>query len=98
LFQNVLQVRERCGGCGLDYSFADAGDGPAVFAILILGFLVLGGALIAEFRYGATWVFHLIAWGIVTPLAALGLLRLLKGLLIAQQFATRATQVPSDRR
>jgi uncharacterized protein (DUF983 family) len=78
--------------CDLDFEFADAGDGPAVFAILILGFFVLGGALIAEFRYGASLWFHIVAWGLVTPLTALGLLRLLKGVLIAQQYATRASQ------
>ena len=45
-----LVLRETCDRCGLDYAFADSGDGPAVFAIFILGFLVLGGALLAEFK------------------------------------------------
>ena len=30
-------LRPRCEACGLDYAFADAGDGPAVFVILIAG-------------------------------------------------------------
>ena len=34
-----------CDKRGHRYAFADAGDGPAVFGILILGFLVLGGPL-----------------------------------------------------
>ena len=51
-----------------DYGFADSGDGPAVFAIFILGFLVLGGALLVEFRLEPpVWV-HLVLWGLLTPL------------------------------
>ncbi|RUU16212.1 DUF983 domain-containing protein, partial [Mesorhizobium sp. M7A.F.Ca.CA.003.01.2.1] len=35
LFSGFLTVGKRCVNCGLDYSYADAGDGPAVFVILI---------------------------------------------------------------
>ena len=35
----------------MSYRFIDTGDGPAVFAIFILGFLVLGLALYVEFTY-----------------------------------------------
>ena len=51
LFKNVLEMRQACDRCGLDYRFIDTGDGPAVFAIFILGFLVLGLALYVEFTY-----------------------------------------------
>ena len=50
LFQGFLNLRPRCDNCGLDYAFADAGDGPAVFIILIAGFIVVGCALIVEFK------------------------------------------------
>jgi uncharacterized protein (DUF983 family) len=93
LFHTGIMVRERCTGCDLDYGFADAGDGPAFFAILVLGFVVLGGALIAEFKFNAPVWFHVVAWGLLTPLLAVGLLRVLKGLLIAQQYRTKAAQV-----
>lgn len=92
LFRQAIVVRERCDACGLDYAFADAGDGPAIFAIFILGFVVLGGALIAEFKFGVPAWFHVIAWGIATPLLAIGLIRLIKGLLVAQQYRTKAEQ------
>ena len=45
LFQGFLDLRPRCEHCGLDYGFADAGDGPAVFVILIGGFIVVFAAL-----------------------------------------------------
>src|SRR5690606_24283377 len=36
LFDGFLKVAPRCSACGLDYSFADSGDGPAAFVILII--------------------------------------------------------------
>ncbi len=92
LFRNGLVLRDKCERCGLSYAFADSGDGPAVFAILILGCLVLGGALILEFRVGPpVWV-HVLLWGIVTPALAFLLLRVLKASLIALQYKHKAEQ------
>jgi uncharacterized protein (DUF983 family) len=92
LFRQVIAMRDKCEVCGLDYSFADSGDGPAFFVILLLGFVVLGAALIAEFKFNVSPWFHVVAWGLATPILALGLLRVLKGLLIAQQYRTKAEQ------
>ena len=92
LFKNVLELRDNCSRCGLDYRFIDTGDGPAVFAIFILGFLVCGAALCVEFTFEPpTWV-HLVVWGLGTPLIALGLLRFLKALLIALQYRNKAEE------
>ena len=92
LFKNGLVLRDKCDRCGLSYDFADSGDGPAVFAILILGFVVLGGALILEFRVGPpVWV-HVVLWGVATPALAFFLLRVLKASLIALQFKHKAEQ------
>ena len=92
LFRRGLLLRERCAACDLDFRFIDTGDGPAVFAIFILGFVVLGLALIAEFKFGAPVWFHVIAWGLLTPLLAIGILRGLKGLLIGLQYRNKAEQ------
>jgi uncharacterized protein (DUF983 family) len=90
LFRSGLVLRDKCERCGLSYAFADSGDGPAVFAIFILGFLVLGGALWVEFRLEPpVWV-HVVLWGVLTPLLALGLLRVLKAILIALQYKHNA--------
>jgi uncharacterized protein (DUF983 family) len=92
LFRNGLVLREKCERCGLSYAFADSGDGPAVFAIFILGFLILGGALLVEFRIGPpVWV-HIVLWGIATPLLAFILLRVLKATLIALQYKHKAEE------
>ena len=90
LFRSGLVLREKCEPCGLSYTFADSGDGPAVFAIFILGFLVLGGALLVEFRLGPPMWVHVVLWGLLTPLLAFALLRSLKGVLIALQYKHRA--------
>ena len=91
-FRTGLVLRDRCSACALDYRFIDTGDGPAVFAIFILGFSVLGAALIAEFKFGVPLWFHVVAWGLGTPLLALLILRLTKGLLIALQYRNKAEE------
>jgi uncharacterized protein (DUF983 family) len=92
LFRTGLTLRDKCERCGLSYAFADAGDGPAVFGILILGFLVLGGALMVEFKIGPpAWV-HVVLWGLLTPLLAFFLLRVLKATLIALQYKHKAEE------
>jgi uncharacterized protein (DUF983 family) len=90
LFRSGLVLREKCERCGLSYAFADSGDGPAVFAIFILGFVVLGGALLVEFRLGPPIWVHVVLWGLATPALAFVLLRTLKGLLIALQYKHQA--------
>ena len=92
LFRRGLGLRDKCERCGLSYGFADSGDGPAVFAIFILGALILGGALVVEFRlHPPPWV-HVVAWGILTPLVAFFLLRVIKATLIALQYKHKAEQ------
>lgn len=92
LFRSGLVLREKCESCGQSFAAADPGDGPAVFAIFILGFVILGGALMLEFRVGPpVWV-HVVLWGILTPLFAFFLLRVLKATLIALQFKHKAQE------
>lgn len=83
LFSGLLTVRGFCSACGLNYDFNDAGDGPTVFIIMGLGFLVLGGALFVELSYQpAVWV-HIVTWPLVTLALGIPALRMLKGVLIA---------------
>ena len=90
LFRGFLTPAERCGACDLDYSFADAGDGPAVFIILIVGFIVVGLALWVEITFQPAYWIHAALWlplGITLPLA---MLRPAKGILLCQQYARDA--------
>ena len=90
LFKGYIDVAPKCGVCGLDFAFADSGDGPAVFVILIAGFLLLGGVLALDIAYEPpTWL--LIAVFVpLTLVVCLGLLRPLKGVLLASQYVNRA--------
>ncbi|PJI39135.1 DUF983 domain-containing protein [Ferrovibrio sp.] len=91
LFDGLLTIKPRCPSCDLDYSRIDAGDGPAVFVILILGFVVVGLALWVELRFGPPLWLHLVLW---TPLilgGAIGMLRPFKGVLIALQYRHKAS-------
>ena len=92
LFRGLVALRPVCTNCGLDYSFADSGDGPAVFVILIAGFLVLGLVLWIEFTYSPPFWVHLVVSLPLTLIICLGLLRPLKGILIALQYHHRAEQ------
>ena len=55
---------------------------------MLLGFLMLGGALILEFKVGPPWWVHAI-WAPVTVALALGMLRPMKATLIAMEYNSR---------
>ncbi len=97
LFSGFLSVGKGCGTCGLDYSFADAGDGPAVLVILIIGFVVVGLALWMEVTLNPPLWLHFILWIPLTLVLALTSLRLIKGVLIALQYRNKAAEGRLDR-
>ena len=92
LFSGYLALAPRCNGCGLDYSFAEAGDGPAVFVILITGFIVVGAALFVEMAYAPPYWLHALIWGPLAILLPLLLLRSFKGVLVALQYKHKAEE------
>jgi uncharacterized protein (DUF983 family) len=92
LFHGFLTLAPQCERCGLDYSFADAGDGPAIFVILIAGFIVAGSALAVEALYEPPYWVHAVLWGPLILITTLGPLRAMKGLLIALQYHHKAGQ------
>jgi uncharacterized protein (DUF983 family) len=86
LFSGLLTVQKACPACDLDLSGQDAGDGPAVFVILLLGLLVVALAAAVEITFSPPLWVHLVLW---TPLilgGAIALLRPLKAGLIALQY------------
>ena len=92
LFKGLLDVQPRCSACGLDFAFIDSGDGPAVFVIMIVGFIVVGLALVVEFNFHPPYWLHALLWVPLIFGLSIGLLRPLKGLMIAQQYKHRAEQ------
>jgi uncharacterized protein (DUF983 family) len=92
LFQGFISLRPCCEACGLDYAFADAGDGPAVFVILIAGFIVVFAALVVEVVYQPPFWLHAVIWLPLILLTTLLPLRWLKGVLIALQYHHKAAE------
>ena len=92
LFTGLLTVLPTCAACGLDYTKVDTGDGPAVFIILILGFIIVGAALWVEMVFSPPEWVHLVLWLPATIIGAIALLRPFKATLIALQFRYRAHQ------
>lgn len=92
LFSGFITIAPKCEVCELDFKFADTGDGPAFFVMLIAGFILMGLALFVQLKYEPpVWLLMLI----FTPLTlglCLGMLRPLKGLLVALQYTNKAEQ------
>jgi uncharacterized protein (DUF983 family) len=86
LFRGFLEVADRCAVCGFDLSRQDSGDGPAVFVILILGFVVVGLALAVEMKFEPPLWVHAILWPPVILAGALLMLRPFKATMIALQY------------
>ena len=97
LFSGLLSIAPDCDECGLDYSFADAGDGPAVFVILIIGFIVVGLALWTEVSFNPPLWLHFMLWIPLTLVLSLGGLRLIKGVLVTLQYTNKAAEGRLDR-
>ena len=92
LFAGFLDLRPRCESCGLDYAFIDAGDGPAVFIIMIAGAIVVASALIVEVKYQPPFWVHAALWLPLILATTLLPLRSMKSLLIALQFHHKAAE------
>lgn len=78
-----------CSVCGLDLAKNDSADGPAVFLIFILGFLLVPLALFVDSVWSPPLWFHAVFWGGLTIGATVGTLKPIKSLVIAIQFRQR---------
>ena len=92
LYDGFLTLRPRCEQCGLDYSFVDSGDGPAVFVIFLAGFLVVFAALGVEVAYAPPYWVHAVLWIPLILITTLAPLRPMKGLMIALQYHHKAAE------
>src|SRR6201996_5257167 len=85
LYAGFLTLRPRCEACGLDYTFIDTGDGPAVFIIMLAGAIVVACALIVEVKYQPPFWLHAALWLPLILVTTLLPLRSMKALLVALQ-------------
>jgi uncharacterized protein (DUF983 family) len=92
LFDGILSLKPRCAACGLDYAFADSGDGPAVFVILIVGFIIIGLVLWLQVNYGPPMWVYVVLFGPLTIVLSLLSLRWCKGIFVALQYRHNASE------
>jgi uncharacterized protein (DUF983 family) len=90
LFKGYLSVAPACNACGLDYAPFDAGDGPAVFVILIVGAIVAGSALFVEVKFEPPYWVHMVLWIPLILILSLAMLRFMKSLLLVLQYKHKA--------
>ena len=86
LFSGYLTVARKCNLCGLNFEGQDPGDGPAVFIILILGFVIVGMAVLLEVLISPPMWLHIFLWLPLTIGGSIGLLRPFKAITIALHY------------
>lgn len=92
LFKGYLRLNSNCSYCDLDFEFAESGDGPAFFIMILVGFLVVLAAILTEIHYRPPYWVHAALWlPAILMLSAL-LLRPLKSLMIWQQYKHQARE------
>lgn len=93
LFDGFLKFARSCEACGQSFDSEDAGDGPAVFVILIVGIFIIPLALAFQFKTGAPPWLTLLIWGPIVTLACLVLLRVMRGIMFNLQYTHKAREV-----
>lgn len=89
LYSAYLKVEHACRHCGEVLAHHRADDAPAYFTMVIVGHFVVGGLLAVERAFSPpTWV-QLAIWLPLTLVMSLALLPVVKGSLVALQWALR---------
>lgn len=89
LFAGVARFADRCPQCQLDFKKSDVGGGPEVFLILIVGAIVVVGAILVDLRFEPSWWVHLMWIPIAAALTIAGL-RVAKAALFYQSWRHKA--------
>ncbi len=89
LFRKFLKVTDTCQVCGEELRHHRADDMPAYIVMSIVGHIVVGLVMWAEFTYAPpVWV-HLSLWLPLTIVLTLSLLQPVKGFIVALQWSLR---------
>lgn len=93
MFDGFLKFARGCEACGQSFDSEDAGDGPAVFVILLVGIFIIPLALAFQFATNAPIWLTFMIWGTIVTLACLGLLRVMRGIMFNLQFTHKAKEI-----
>ena len=92
LFAGWVKFADRCSGCGLDFTRFNVGDGPAAFLTLILGALVVAGAITLELTLHPPLWLHMLIWIPVTAAGVIWSRRVAKAALLAAEYRNAARE------
>ena len=88
LFNGWIAFAAKCRVCGLDFSAFIVGDGPAAFLTLIVGALVVIGAVALQLSVSPPFWVHILIWPTVTLGLVIGGLRIGKSALLQFEYRT----------
>ena len=92
LFTGLIKFAPRCSACGLDFTAFNVGDGPAALLTLVVGAIVVTGAI--ALQLGAeppVWV-HILIWPLISLGLVIGGLRIGKAALLQSEYRNAAHQ------
>ena len=87
MFRRYLKVADHCPQCGEALHHQRADDAPPYFTIVIVGHVVVGLVLAVEMAYRPPLWVHAALWLPLTVILTLLVLPLVKGALVALQWA-----------
>lgn len=92
LFDGPIRFAPRCRACGLDFTTFNVGDGPAAFLTLIVGAIVVIGAVTLQLAAGPPFWVHMLIWPVVTLALVIGGLRAGKAALLQSEYRNAARE------
>ncbi len=87
LFDGFLKTNHACSHCGQEFHHHRADDAPPYFTITIVGHIIIPALLVVEVFWRPDLWIHMTIWPILTVLLAVGIMRPVKGALVALQWA-----------
>ena len=89
LFSSYLKTSRICASCGEELFHHRADDAPPYFTIFIVGHIIVPSLITVELLYAPPLWLHFLIWLPLTILLSLTLLPVVKGSLVALQWALR---------
>ena len=86
LFDGWIDFAPKCRACGLDFTVFNVGDGPAAFLTLIVGALIVIGAVSLQLSTEPPFWVHILIWPVLALALVIGGLRVGKAALLQSEY------------
>ena len=86
LFDGWIDFAPKCRACGLDFTVFNVGDGPAAFLTLIVGAIVVVGAVSLQLSTEPPFWVHILIWPVLALVLVTGGLRVGKSALLQSEY------------